>query len=173
MNVSIKKCIKTKIDEEGFVFLRFFPEVDIYRAILRSSSPENEKSILEFFKEQLELHGLKVNKIQGVYEDIHQGMSHELHTHLIPTEYQVVIWVPEDFGYEGRAFVYGKLGELKKHYGQWGEMVIMKTNDLDFVHGVEPLKSKGKFRTLLLHINPLFSDGRHITVAANDYYREY
>lgn len=163
MSACTKKSIEIlkKINEEGFVFVGFETNDSIYDSILNTDTPN--KKILDFFKEKIEKFGVEVRKIEGVYEDISEGMSHKLHTHLIPAEFQVVVWVPTE-AYLGRDFLYGTREEIKKHHGLFGEMCLMKCNDLKFIHGVSPMETKCLFRTLLLHVNLVFSDGRHMTV---------
>ncbi len=165
MSVSTKKSseIINRVNNEGFVFLNFKPEKDLFEFILNSESPSDERYIYRFFINELDKLGITVSSIAGVYEDINKGMSHKLHTHLIPAEFQLVVWVPSG-EYKGRDFIYGTKENIKRHHGKYGEMCLMKCNDLNFVHGVDPMESNTNFRTLLLHINITAFDGRHMTV---------
>ncbi len=164
MSACTKKSteILKEINNKGFSFGRFDPNNELFESILNTNQPDEK--ILNFFKKEFENLGFEIREIAGVYEDITEGMSHKLHTHLIPAEFQVVVWVPMQSNYLGREFVYGTREKLKEYHGLFGEMCFMKCNDLQFIHGVNPLKSEQLFRTLLLHVNLLFSDGRHMTV---------
>ena len=158
--------LKEKINEEGFVFSKFEPNLDIYNEILNTEEP-NDK-IKNFFRKAIGNFGIIPGNLHTVYEDITLGLFHELHTHLIQADFQVVVWAPQD-NYEGRAYVYGTRGNLKKFYPKYGDMVFMKTNDLNFIHGVEPLENDTLVRTMLLSVNYTGTDGKHLTVSADDY----
>ena len=157
--------IKKEIDSKGFYFSNFPKDKDIYTTILNTLEP-NDK-IENFFTKVIEDHGFCFDKLHLVYEDITLGLYHETHTHLTPSDYQAVVWVPKD-SYEGRAFLYGSKQDLKKHYPEFGDICFMKTNDLNFIHGVEPLETDTLVRTLLISINYRGKHGEHVTVSSEN-----
>jgi hypothetical protein len=69
------------------------------------------------------------------------------HYHVIPGSFQVVIWLP-DYEFEGRYFLYGYKGELKKYKPSKGMMCFMKPNDPLFLHGVSKLESGKSIKSL-------------------------
>jgi hypothetical protein len=154
------------INKDGFIFKKFMPNDYIYQCIINSKDPNEFWEIDHFFIEEFKKLGLEVDNVLSVYEDIKLGQSHVMHTHLIPADCQIVVWVPFT-EYEGRAYLYGTKEEIKKFYPQFGDMVLMKTNDLNFIHGVEPLLNDTIVRTILFSVNFKGESGaQHITVDA-------
>jgi hypothetical protein len=153
--------IQEIIENKGFYFDSFDPRLDLYHRIMHTSEPD--LFIENFFSNYLLKKKFNFKKLHLVYEDIKLGQYHELHTHLIPANYQAVIWAPQD-NYKGRAFIFGTKNNLNKFYPKFGDICFMKTNDLNFIHGVEPLLNDTLVRTLLISINYLGSNGEHLTV---------
>ena len=107
-------------------------------------------------------------KLHLVFEDLQKGEFHELHTHLTPCDYQAIIWAPET-SYEGRHFIYGTITKQTEFKPSFGDICFMKTNDLNFIHGVTTLITNTKVRTLLISINYSGKWGEHLTVSAKDH----
>lgn len=161
----MKKEILKHINQNGFYFNQFKPDEKFLAELFNGETPspyvhEKTKKILTHF-------GLPVDQLQLVYEDINLGEYHEMHTHLIPADLQVIIWGIKGH-YTGRDFKYGTKDHLKSFYPKFGDICFMKTNDLNFIHGVSPLKSGHKVRTLLVSVNCLGLLGEHVTVDAKN-----
>lgn len=172
MNVSTKYFLEKMsnlldtINKDGFVFKKFDPSIEVKKHILSSDSPDSV--VLNFFTIVLNEFGLNFSNLHMVYEDIRIGMHHELHSHLIPADYQAVVWVPQDT-YAGREFLYGTPEKISKFKPCWGDICLMKTNDLNYIHGVDPLLNNTLVRTLLISVNCNGYLGEHLTVDANNY----
>jgi hypothetical protein len=147
------------------MFVKDMTPESIINEILSTNEPTPR--LKEYYTQSLKNLGLEIRNIEQVYEDIYIGGYHELHTHLIPADFQVVVWaIPESF--EGRDFVYGTKKKLRSYHPKNGDMCLMKTNDLRFVHGVQPLTSGSMVRTMLINVNPTTELGEHLTVRAGD-----
>jgi hypothetical protein len=160
------------LDAHGFVFSSFeAPEGFLQEAL---STPKPSEAVKRFFSSWLAAFGCPTDRLRFVYEDIHPGRSHELHTHLVPAAYQVVAWFPAG-SFEGRDFLYGRLAEaasgglldsVQRFSPRLGDLCFMKTNDLGFVHGVSPLTRGSWVRTLIIDVNNPAEQGEHVTVTA-------
>lgn len=154
--------IQQLINENGFYFDYFNPDLNIYHRIMNTVNPDSY--IQSFFSNYLKNKNFSFRTLHMVYEDIKFGQYHELHTHLTPSDFQAVVWVPQE-KYTGRAFLYGTEKNIEKFYPKFGDICFMKTNDLKFIHGVEPLLSDTLVRTLLISINYSGTHGEHLTVS--------
>ena len=155
------KKIKDAIEKNGFFLSTFKENKDFLQHLLNVNEPNSEtkayaKSILKDF-------GLLSDKLHLVFEDFAKGDSICLHTHLTPCDFQILIWAHEK-NFIGREFVYGKKKSLIKFKPSFGDICFMKTNDLDFVHGVERLESDSRVRTLLISYNYTGKLGEHLTI---------
>ena len=169
MNVFIKyflekmKNLVRRINEEGFVFLKFPKSKEIFERLLNTDKPDGFIKI--FFIKYFKNLGISHNRLNFVYEDIYQNDYHEMHTHLTPSDFQAVVWVPRS-EYRGRAFLYGTSDNLKEFYPEFGDICFMKTNDLKYIHGVKKLENDTLVRTLLISLNCSSPEDAHVTVSA-------
>ena len=157
--------LEEEINKHGFIFRTLRLNEQHRLDVLQSEEPSRE--IIDTFLRILKSFDPLINSIHCVYEDIRQGMYHEIHTHLTPSSYQAVVWFPEDT-FLGRQFLYGKKDNIKEFTPRFNDICFMKTNDLDYVHGVAPLETDTLVRTLLISINHVTNLGEHLTVSAND-----
>ena len=151
------------INEKGFFFDKFTPSESFKKNVFLTNYPSDV--VIEEVKRILKKFDIIVSNIEVTYEDITKDQSLSLHTHLIGSSCQVLIWVPENNDFEGRDFLYGKKEFLiKKFRPKFGDICFMKTNDLSFIHGVSPLLSNSFIRTIVINVN--FSNERnaHLTV---------
>jgi len=158
--------LEKEINNKGFVFAKIEMDENFKTKVLHSTEPNIE--IKDFFLKSLKKIDSKIKDIHCVYEDIQEGMFHEMHTHLTPSRYQVVVWFPKE-DYSGREFIYGKRDSLNTFKPSFKDMCFMKTNDLNFIHGVAPLKTNTLVRTLLISVDHATNLGEHLTVSAKDF----
>lgn len=161
----MNKKIKNIIQENGFYFSKFEKDQSFHGLLL--NTPQPTKQVEEYVSQILEGFDIKSDKLHLVYEDITQGESHALHTHLTPCDFQVLIWAPKA-QFKGRDFIYGTRTNLQNFHPDFGDICFMKTNDLDFIHGVAPMINDTLVRTLLISVNYTGKLGEHLTVKAND-----
>ncbi len=172
MNAFIKSSsekqmsLEKEINKNGFIFRTLALSEEHRLDILQSKEPSSE--IIDTFLQILKSFDPLVNSIHCVYEDIKQGMYHEMHSHLTPSRYQAVVWFPKD-AFLGRQFLYGKKDNIKKFTPRFNDICFMKTNDLDYIHGVALLETDTLVRTLLISIDHITNLGEHLTVSANDF----
>lgn len=161
----MKEKILKDINDNGFHLNQFHEFNEIKSEMLTSKIPSEKLSIS--VKQLLQTFGFEPRPLHLVYEDLYFNEGHIMHTHLTPCDFQVLIWACKK-KYEGREFIYGTKSNLQKHQPEFGDICFMKTNDLDFIHGVEPLKSKVTVRTLLISYNYSGKTGEHLTVTSGD-----
>jgi hypothetical protein len=153
------------VKKEGFQFAEYSPEEGLLEHILSIQTPDQR--VKDFFKEVVSSFDLDSEKLHFVFEDLKLAEGHCLHTHLIPADLQMIVWFPKS-EFEGREFQFGTKDNLKKHTPKLGELCFMKTNDLDFIHGVTPLETDTIVRTLIISINCHGALGEHLTVDAQN-----
>lgn len=156
--------LEKEINKKGFIFSRVKMTSEIQELILNSKEPTLEiKNIFLNFIKELDP---TVKDIHCVYEDIKQGMFHEMHTHLTPSRYQAVFWFPKG-DYVGREFLFGTKNKIESFKPTSKDVCFMKTNDLNFIHGVSPLQNNTLVRTLLVSVDHTTNLGEHLTVSAS------
>lgn len=152
------------IVSSGFYVTKFEQDSSFKEYLLSCSRPDQR--IRNYVNELLSQFNITIKNIHLVFEDIDQiGQEHELHTHLVPCDFQVLIWA-ESSNYDGRYFRYGTREKLSELRPSFGDICFMKTNDLNFIHGVSPLKSNSFIRTLLISVNHSGNFGEHLTISA-------
>jgi|GEM_PF-6639670 hypothetical protein len=168
MKVSKKKVARDLLDLEGFVFVDGEPFTSRFRKdVLKEKSPTCH--VMESIDGFLKSYDLPISGTQIVYETYEKGDGNNLHSHLLPADLQLLIWVPEKDVYQGRDFLYGKAdGRINSLKPRFGDVCFMKTNDLSFVHGVSSLETEMIFKTIIVSINYSGSKGEHLTVSADD-----
>lgn len=157
----MKNLIYKTIEKDGFFFSKFIPDPEFLTHLLEIDRTNDQTK--KFVYKILQNFNLDSLKIDLVFEDFEKGDSIALHSHLIPADMQILIWA-HNHDFLGREFIYGKADNLKYFKPQFGDICFMKTNDLNFVHGVERLKTQYKVRTLLISYNISSRYGEHITV---------
>ncbi len=125
------------INKYGFVFHKYD------HTFLKETDVEN---IVLLEKYVSSLISIPNEKLITDVDIINEGEGIDLHLHIVPGSFQVVVWVP-DYKYEGREFLYGNPKDLKRFQPEIGMMCFMKPNDVEFVHGVSILKSKRPVKT--------------------------
>lgn len=148
--------MKTKqlgnLNREGFLFNSYSFPKNFKTKVLTESEPSLET--ISIIQNILEEFNLPIDNTKIDFEDVILGESNELHTHLIPADCQMLIWVPLDEEYTGRDFLYKKKGqEIRRFKPKLGDICFMKTNDLDFLHGVSKLESDSRIRTIVVSVN--------------------
>jgi hypothetical protein len=155
--------LKLQLSNSGFVFQRFEPLAHMRSYILELDKPTEE--LETYIKTIFDSLQIPYQDFDTSFEDTHLHTGLNLHTHLIPASFQVLMWVPESSDYLGRGFIYGSQEKTATFYPQFGDLCLMKTNDLNFFHGVEPLKSNIKFRTIIISVDNHGKLGQQLTVA--------
>ena len=156
-----------QLNEKGFIFSSFTPDPEMRQKILNSTTPNQE--IRDYMFNVLKDMGLGIKEIELNYEDVRKGNSLLMHTHLIPADYQVLFWVPDNDDFEGRGFIYGTKDNIQVFYPKFGDICFMKANDLNFIHGVEELHSESLVRTVIVNVNNRAKLGEQVTVRSSDY----
>jgi hypothetical protein len=151
------------VKRNGFEFGEYSPEEGLLEHIISIDSPDQR--VKDFFEKVVASFGLATDKLHFVFEDLKLNQGHALHTHLIPADMQMIVWFPKS-EFEGREFQFGTKENLKKHTPKLGELCFMKTNDLDFIHGVTTLETDTIVRTLIISINCHGRLGEHLTIDA-------
>lgn len=153
--------LNLELKSQGFLFQQFEPLAHMRSYILGLEHPTEE--LEEYIKSIFDSLKIPYQDFDISFEDAtNTGLS--LHTHLIPASFQVLIWVPEHSEYFGRGFIYGTEGKTATFYPKFGDLCLMKTNDLSFYHGVEPLRSNIKFRTIIVSVDNAGNLGQQLTV---------
>jgi hypothetical protein len=157
----VKKLIYDTIEKEGFFFSKFSNNQALLSHLLEIEKPtlETKDLVLKVLKE----FELDSSKVELVFEDFEKGDAIALHSHLIPADMQILIWAHED-EFLGREFIYGTSKNLNHFKPQYGDICFMKTNDLNFIHGVERLRTQCRVRTLLISYNISSKYGEHLTI---------
>jgi hypothetical protein len=155
--------LEKEINKKGFIFNRIEISDELNDKVLSSNepTPEIKKTFLNFLKEI----DSEIKDIHCVYEDIKEGMFHEMHSHLTPSRYQVIFWFPKS-DYVGREFLFGTRRKIESFKPTNKDFCFMKTNDLNFIHGVAPLGNNTLVRTLLISVDHATNNGEHLTVSA-------
>lgn len=154
--------LEKEINQYGFLFNDI--EIPEYIKDEVLSSSEVTDTVMFFFLDELRKRDPEITKLHCVYEDLRLGMFHEMHTHLTPSRYQVLAWFPEA-KYHGREFIYGKKDNLRGFFPTSNILCFMKTNDIEYVHGVSPLESDILVRTLVMSVDHAGQFGEHLTVS--------
>lgn len=154
--------LEEEINLNGFLFKNLDIPENIKKEALAFSEPTT--SVVSFFLNYLKRLDPMIKNIHCVYEDIKFGMFHEMHTHLTPSRYQVLAWFPRS-DYDGREFIYGEKNNLKKIKPTSDLLCFMKTNDIKYIHGVEPLKNDTLVRTLIMSVDHVTMMGDHLTIS--------
>jgi hypothetical protein len=155
--------LSKQIEKEGFVFRKFRPSEDFRNIILNNTcdSPLVELEI----KKILRKFNCPTDKLQIVFEDFLENDSNDLHTHLIAADFQVLMWATKS-NFKGRDFIYtNELGEEKRFSPSFDDICFMKTNDLNFKHGVSKLETNCLVRTIIISVNCLAKKGEHLTIS--------
>lgn len=158
--------LKKLIDSDGFVLKTTSLDEQFRNDVLNSKSPSDfaRRTIKKILNEN----GFEDSPLQIVYESFILGDSNALHTHLVPADFQLLVWVPKDDNFVGRSFLYGKKdGPIKQFKPRLGDICFMKTNDLEFVHGVTELTSDTLVKTVIVSVNCLADHGEHLTVTSD------
>lgn len=154
--------LSLQLSNSGFIFQRFEPEAQMRSYILGLDKPTEElETYIQSIFDSLQI---PYQDFDISFEDTYPNTGLSLHTHLIPASFQILIWVPESAEYQGRGFIYGSKEKTATFYPQFGDLCIMKTNDLNFFHGVEPLQSNIKFRTIIISVDNHGNLGQQLTV---------
>ena len=155
-----------ELNNQGFIFQRFEPQAQMRSYILGLENPTEE--LEAYIKTIFDSLQIPYEDFDVAFEDATYNAGLSLHTHLIPASFQVIIWVPEHSEYAGRGFIYGSKEKTATFYPQFGDLCLMKTNDLNFFHGIEPLKSNTKFRTIIVSVDNCGNLGQQLTVSKNN-----
>lgn len=157
--------LETEINKKGFIFNRLHIEDKLQAEVLNSTEPTPK--VKGFFLNFLRSLDPSIKDIHCVYEDIKQGMYHKMHSHLTPCRYQVLFWFPQA-EYVGREFLFGTKDKIESFKPTSKDLCFMKTNDLNFIHGVAPLENDTLVRTLLISVDHVTNLGEHVTISAID-----
>lgn len=148
----MKTKLLSDLDRDGFIFKREIFGDEFKNKVLNEASPSLET--ISIIKKILTKYELSTENTQINYEDVSINESNELHTHLIPADCQMIIWIPLTDNFKGRDFIYkSKNQHVNKHHPRYGDICFMKTNDLNFLHGVSKLETDTQIRTILVSIN--------------------
>lgn len=160
--------LEERINDCGFIFSTSNFDVEILKEALATEGTTPSEKVKTYFLNFFKRQDPKIKSIECVYEDIRYSMYHEMHTHLVPARYQIVVWFPEA-KFEGREFVFGTKKHLKKITPSYGDYCFMKTNDLKYIHGVTPLETDILVRTMLISVDHAGKLGEHVTVSSDTF----
>lgn len=120
------------INKYGFVFHEYNHE-----KILKDNDEDSLDSLEEYIQSLIKIPN---ENLYGDIDIVEPGGYIDLHYHIVPGSFQVVIWAPES-DFEGRYYLYGTSEEVKQIKPRKGLMCFMKPNDPHFIHGVSKLLS--------------------------------
>lgn len=158
--------LQALIHEQGFVLKKHNLSEEFRRDVIASDTPSEYAQ--KIIREVLQANDCPVEPLQIVYEPFKLHESNAMHTHLVPADFQLLIWVPKDDDFKGRKFLYGKKdGPISSYTPKFGDICFMKTNDLDFIHGVSKLETDTVIKTIIVSVNCLGKLGEHVTVTTD------
>lgn len=121
------------INKFGFLF-----HIYDHKKILKNTDEETFISLENYINSLITIPG---EKLYGDIDIIYPDTGIDLHFHVIPGSFQVVVWAP-DCDFKGRQYVYGNPKCLQYVKPFRGLMCFMKPNDSNFIHGVTKLLSE-------------------------------
>lgn len=127
------------LNKHGFIFHIYNPH-----DLVSSDDAKTVKNFKDYINNIINIPN---ENLYADFDTISPNQGIDLHYHVIPGSFQVVVWLP-DYDFEGRHFLYGSPDEVLEFKPSLGHMCFMKPNDPKFIHGVSTLKSSKPVRSL-------------------------